>query len=122
MDEFLVYFNRKRQFIKIILWDVHPNTFANWRAGRWGYFIAKWDNPRIGEFGEIHLVKSRVRVDLVVHELFHAIVEWMWANREAISNRSEEKYASMLDELTRGFYKGFNKLKGGKNANTAKSR
>ena len=110
MDEFLIYFNKKRQHLKVYLWDVHPNTFQNWKAGRWGYFIAKWDNPRIGFFGEIHLVKSRVRVDLVVHELFHALTEWMWANREPISNRTEEFFASLLDEMTRGFYREFNKL------------
>lgn len=110
MDEFLIYFNKKKQFIKVILWDVHPNTFANWKAGRWGYFIAKWENPKIGFFGEIHLVKSRVRVDLVAHELFHALVEWMWANREPISNRSEERYASLMDELIREFYRGYDRL------------
>jgi hypothetical protein len=110
LDEFLIYFNKKKQWLKVTLWDVHPNTFDRWKAGRWGYFIAKWDNPRIGFFGELHLVKSRVREDLVAHELFHALVEWMWANREPISNHNEERYATMFDEMTRGFYKEYKKI------------
>lgn len=111
LEEFLVYFNKRKQFLKIVLWDVHPNTFANWKAGRWGYFIAKWESPRIGFFGEIHLVKSRVREDVVAHELFHALMEWMWANRDAITSRNEERYATLMDELTRNFYKGFNRIR-----------
>lgn len=116
LDEFLVYFNSKKQWISVYLHDVHPTTFANWKGGRWGFFVAKWSNPKSGLFGEIHLVKSRARVDLVAHELFHALCEWMWANREPISNRSEEMYASMMDELTRNFYKEYKKLKGSKHA------
>jgi hypothetical protein len=110
MDEFLVYFNKRKQWLRIVLWDVHPTTFDRWKAGRWGYFIAKWQYPEIGEFGEVHLVRSRVREDLVVHELFHALIEWMWANRKPISSGTEERFATILDTMTRNFYKEYNKL------------
>jgi hypothetical protein len=111
LDEFTVYFNKKRQWITVHLWDVNPNTFQNWKAGRWGYFIAKWDNPRIGLFGEVHLVKSRVREDLVVHEMFHVLCEIMWSNRDSITGRNEEKYCEILDQLVGNFYKEYRKLK-----------
>ena len=108
---FKIFFNKKRQWIDIYLWDVHPNTFANWKAGRWGYFIAKWENPKLGIFGEIHLVKSRVREDVVVHELFHALTEWMWANRISMQSSNEERLVSFLDKLVGDFYREYRKIK-----------
>lgn len=109
MDEFIIKFNKNRQWISVTLWDVHPNTFQNWGGGRWGYFIAKWDNPKIGFFGELHFVKSGIREDTVAHELFHVICEWMWSNRDSITGKNEEKYAEFLDELIRKFYKEYRK-------------
>lgn len=111
MDEFLIYFNKKRQWIVVKLWDVHPNTFASWKAGRWGYFIPTYENPKKGFFGEVHLVKSRIREDLIVHEMFHAMVEWMWANGETITRRNEERYTEFLDQLVGRFYRQFHKAK-----------
>jgi hypothetical protein len=110
LDEFIIYFNKNRQWIKVILWDVHPNTFENWKGGRWGYFLAKWENPKIGEFGEVNLVKSRVREDLVVHELDHVRTEWMWANGETITRKNEEKMTEFLDQLVGRFYKEYRKI------------
>lgn len=111
MEEFTIYFNKKKQWIVVYLWDVHPNTFANWKSGRWGYFIAKWENPKIGFFGEVHLVKSRIREDLIVHEMFHVLCEVIWSRRDAITGRNEERYTSLLDELVRKFYREYRKIK-----------
>jgi len=111
LADFRIVFNRGKQFLDVYLYDVHPNTFANWGAGRWGYFIAKWENPRIGFFGEIHLVKSRIREDLIVHELFHVLVEWAFAKGGSITRRNEERMAELLDELTRKFYREYKKIK-----------
>lgn len=111
MDEFLVYFNGKKQWLKVTLFDVHPTTFARWKYGSWGYFDSKWDNPRIGFFGDVYLVKSRVREDLVVHEMFHVVCEYLWANRDNITTRNEERYAALLDELVRNFYREYRKLR-----------
>lgn len=110
MDEFTIYFNKNKQWITVYIHDVHPNTFANWKAGRWGYFEGKWENPRIGFFGEVHLVKSRVREDLVVHELDHVRTEWMWANGTTITRKNEEKMTEFLDILVGRFYREFRKL------------
>ena len=104
-ESFVFYFRRRRQSIKVFLWDVHPNTFANWKAGRWGYFLATWKSPRLGTFGELHFVKSRLRIDTVVHELQHVIIEWMWANRTAITGKNEEYLCTFMDELVRNFIK-----------------
>jgi hypothetical protein len=111
LKEFTIYFSKKRQWINVYLWDVHPNTFANWKAGRWGYFEPKWENPRYGFFGEVHLVESRIREDLVVHEMFHVLCEIVWSKRDTITGRNEERHAELLDSLVREFYKGYNKIK-----------
>lgn len=111
MDKFNIYFNKKKQWIEVTLWDVHPNTFQQWKAGRWGYFLATYENPKLGKFGEIHLVKSRVRPSLVIHELNHAWVEWMWSRGETITRKNEERLISFNDSLVDKFYKEYNKLK-----------
>ena len=108
--DFQIYFNKKRQWANVYLWDVHPSTFEGWGGGRWGYFIAKWENSKQGLFGEIHFVKSRVRHDSVVHELFHLLVEWMWSNGFTITRKNEEAMATFMDELTRKFWREFDKI------------
>ena len=111
MDEFRVYFNRRKQFITVHLWDVNPGTFANWGGGRWGYFDAKWENPKHGFFGEFHAVKSRInREDLVAHELLHVLFEWIRARKITPSLRNEERLVILYDELVRNFYRGYKKL------------
>jgi hypothetical protein len=89
--------------------DVHPTTFYNWGAGRWAFFIAKWENPKIGLFGEVHFVKSRIREDTVAHELDHARTEYMYANGFTITRQNEERMAIFLDNLVGGFYRQYNK-------------
>jgi len=64
----------------------------------------------MGLFGEVHLVKSRVRPDLIVHELEHARVEWMWNNGITITRQNEERMTEFLDELVRKFYREYDKL------------
>lgn len=108
--DFRIYFNKKRQYLDVYLWDVHPTTFSNWNKTRWGYFEAKWDNPKQGLFGEVHFVKSRIREDLVSHELLHAWIEWIWANRTAITSRNEEFLVSLHDEMIRKFWREYRKL------------
>lgn len=109
MDEFIIKFNKNRQFLNVYIHDVHPTTFQNWGGGRWGYFIAKWDNPRVGFFGEFHCVKSGIREDTVAHEMFHVLCEWIWANRLAITGKNEERFAEFLDELVHKFYINYRK-------------
>lgn len=108
--DFKVFFNKKKQWIEVTLWDVHPTTFANWKGGRWGYFMPTYSNPKQGVFGEIHLVKSRIREDLIVHELFHALTEWMWSNGFTVIRSNEERMAETLDEMVRKFYRELRKL------------
>lgn len=111
MDEFIIFFNKNKQWITVHLWEVHPNTFQNWGGGRWGYTEEKWVNPKSGLFAEVHLVKSRVREDLVVHELDHVRTAWMRANDIIITGRHEEKMAVFLDQLVGKFYREYRKLK-----------
>jgi|GEM_PF-2272929 len=106
---FRVFFRRKKQFYDVHLWNVHPTTFSNWRGGRWGYFIATWENPKRDKFGEIHLVESRIRVDTVSHELDHLRLEWLFANRVGLGIRNEEWFCKFGDELIRNFYREYGK-------------
>jgi hypothetical protein len=107
---FKVFFNKKRQFLEVELWDVHPTTFYRWKAGRWGYFEATWDNPKSGKFGELHFVLGNLRFDTVSHEVFHVIVEYLHANRDNITTKNEEKYADLTDELNRKIVREVRKL------------
>jgi len=109
MDKFLIYFNKKRQWIDVTVWDVHPETFNNWGGGRWAYFEPTRESPRNGLFGELHFVKSGIREDTVVHEMFHVLCEIIWSGRDAITKNNEEKYATILDELVRKFWRYYKK-------------
>lgn len=107
--KFKVYFNRRKQWLDVYIKDVHPNTFERWDGGRWAYFVPAWESPRSGKFGEIGMVSSRVRTDSIVHEMFHVLCEWMWANRTAVTSGNEETLAAMLDELVRNFERQYKK-------------
>ena len=107
---FKIFFNKKKQWVNVSLWDVHPSTFARWKAGRWAYFLATWENPKAGEFGELHFVVSGLRFDTLSHEIFHVLAEWMMANREPVSSKNEEKYAVMTDELSRKVVREIRKI------------
>ncbi len=107
--EFVVYFNGKKQWIEVTLWEVHPNTFERWGSGRWGYWQATWTNPKSGKFGEMHFVQSRIRFDTIAHEVFHAVMEWAWANR-SFTPYTEERLAEMTDRLCRGIVKNIRKI------------
>jgi|SRR5687767_85141 len=109
MESFKVFFNRKKQWVDVFLEDVTPETFKLRGGGRWGYFLPKWEKSRKGLFGEVHLVRSRVREDLVVHEMFHVVCEWLRAGYVTLSPRNEEKVAELLDELIRKFYREYRK-------------
>jgi hypothetical protein len=103
--DFRVFFNRNRQFFEVYLHDVHPNTFERRGGGRWGYFLCGDDPPRFGKFGEIHLVKSRVRPDTVSHELDHLRMKWLFQRWIIVTPRNEEKFCTFGDELTRKFWR-----------------
>lgn len=101
---FRVYFNRKKQYLVVHLDDVSPTTFHRQGGGRWGYFVETWTNPHRGEFGTIHLVASRVRSDVVAHELLHGWLAWLKARDVAVTSRNEERLVLIFDEMIRHFY------------------
>lgn len=107
---FKVFFNKKRQWLDVTLWEVHPTTFARWKNGRWAYFQTTWENPKSGQFGELHFVYSRIRFDTVSHEVFHVVAEYLYANRDNITTRNEEKYATLTDELNRKIVREIRKI------------
>jgi hypothetical protein len=109
MDSFLIKFNKGKQWISVTLWDVHPDTFQNWGGGRWAYFDPVYPFTSSGLFGEFHAVKSGIREDTVSHELFHVVCGIIYSRRDAITGRNEERYASLIDELTRKFFRGYRK-------------
>jgi len=97
--DFRVYFDKKRRWIDVYVEDVSQKTFQARGGGRWGYFLANWEKKRDVDFGEIHFVKSALRLDTVVHEVFHAVIEYAWLNGEAITRKNEETYACLQHEL-----------------------
>lgn len=107
--EFRVYFRQKKQWITVTLWEVHPVTFARWKMGRWACWNPTWHDPKLGEFGELHFVKSRITFDTIAHEVFHAVVEYAWANRQSLFAK-EEKFAELTDELCRKVVREVRKL------------
>lgn len=103
---FRVWFNRRKQWIDVYLDDVHPTTFDRRGGGRWGYYVPAVDrNMRLGHLGDVHLVASRVRVDVVAHENMHVVVDRLGA----ITSRNEERAARLMDELTRNFWREYKK-------------
>lgn len=115
-NQFRVYFRRRRQYFDVFLWDVHPNTFASWDAGRWAYvdFTGK-EHPRKGKFADLHLVKSRLRHDVIRHELDHIRINWMFngdgsGERQAIITPfNEEWFCEFGDELENKFWREYAK-------------
>lgn len=113
---FRVYFRRKRQYFDVFLWDVHPNTFANWDAGRWGYVdLDVQEHHRRGRFADLHFVKSRFRPDNIRHEVDHIVINWMYngdtsRDRQAIINPyNEEWFCEFGDELSRKLWREYDK-------------
>jgi len=110
MNHFRMYFNRRKQWIEVTIWDVHPTTFARWGGGNWAYFEAARLNSRAGLFGELHMVQSGIREDTVAHEMVHPVWERFVANDYKFSRYNEERFAVYLDELVRNFYREYRKL------------
>lgn len=112
-DSFVFLFNKKRQSCRVFLWDVHPTTFQRWKSGRWGYFIPNYNHPSVGFFGEMHFVKSILRIDTIYHELDHMREEWIWANRLGRSTYTEERFIKFMDECIWSFLRGLQKVEPG---------
>src|SRR5512143_207951 len=108
-EAFRVYFNRRRQFVSVFLHEVSPQTFHRRGGGRWGYYLPAEERGRRGKFGELHLVSDRVRPDVVAHELTHLLADRMRARGMTWCERTEEKSAEMMDELTRAFWREWHK-------------
>lgn len=108
MQDFRVPFNRGKQYFVVYLEDVTPTTFHRRGGGRWGFWQASDErNDRLGLFGEMHLVAERVRNDVVAHELFHVVADWL--SGKAIVPQNEERLARLMDELTRNFWREYGK-------------
>lgn len=111
-----VYFNDDRQWVEFYLHDISPEGFYYRGGGRWGYYHSSWTprkdgKPKLGKFGEIHLVESRIREDVIAHEVFHLFWDWVLANKFKLNTRNEEKFAKFVDEIIGKFYKEYRKWK-----------
>jgi len=109
MESFRVYFRKRKQFFDVYLHFIHPNTFQRKGGGLWGYYQPYKERGRFGLFGQIHLVRSRVRVDVVAHELDHLRCDWIFTNKIKLSTRNEEWFCKFGDELTRKFWREYDK-------------
>jgi hypothetical protein len=115
LETFRFYFDRRKtktavyvRFIDVYLEDISVTTFQRRKGGRWGWYLAAEERGRSGYFGEIHLVASRVRPDLVAHELTHVLIDWLGGR--PINARNEERICRLFDELTRNFWREYAKV------------
>jgi hypothetical protein len=109
-EAFKLYFNRRRQYVSVYFHEVSPQTFHRRGGGRWAYYIPAQVQARHGKFGELHFVSGRVRHDVVAHELFHLLMDRMRVRNMTVSDRTEERLALMMDELTRAFWREYGKF------------
>lgn len=109
MVEFRVPFNRNKQYLTVFLEEVAPVTFHRKGGGRWGYWWSGDDRAeRLGWFGDLHIVASRVRNDVVAHELEHVLIDWQGG--KPITAHNEERLCRLMDELTRNFWREYKKV------------
>lgn len=109
---FKLFWNRRKQWVAVYLWDVHPDTFESWDAGRWAYYLANsYRCKTTGLFGDLHFVASRVRADVVAHELIHLLCDYLRNKDTAINVYNEERIAGLFDSWTRQFWKAYKKIK-----------
>lgn len=94
----------------MFLHPVSHRTFAKEGGGHWGYFLATWESPSSGEFGELHFVRRRLRFDLVYHEIRHLCVEWFRANKKELE---EEEMISFEDKIAHAFRRGLKRKEPG---------
>jgi hypothetical protein len=113
MKKFNVSFRKNKQYVTVYLHSVSPETFQRMGGGRWGYYLpAENRNNFRGFFGEIHLVENRLRMDLISHELFHFVSDFIYSRGRGLSPYNEEYYASIMDEVTRNLIKALRKKAG----------
>jgi len=115
---FRVYFNRRKQWIDVYLYDITTETFKRRDGGRWAYFDRVdgeqplTGNYRRGKFGELHAIDShtrQLRLDTAAHELLHLLAEWLRVKNVQITVKNEEAICGRFDELTRNFWKEYHK-------------
>ena len=115
---FRVFFNKRKQWFDVFLYDVSTETFKRRDGGRWAFFDRSDNeqpltgNFRIGKFGEFHAIDShtrQLRLDTVAHELEHLLFEWMRVKNIQITSKNEETLCQRNDELTRNFWKEYHK-------------
>ena len=82
-----------------------PPRSTGGAAGAGAILFPSGPTRRRGLFGEIHIVRSRLRHDVVAHELLHLWIEWLRARNVTITERNEENLALLYDELTRRFWR-----------------
>lgn len=108
---FRFYFNRRKQWCDVSIHDVSVETFVRHNGTRWGYYQPETERQnRRGKFGEIHIVLGRVTADLVAHEIDHMRWDWIFSNGIIPSPRNEERLVTLLDEMTRNFWREYGKV------------
>lgn len=116
MEIFRFWFNRRRNWVDVYLHEVTPETFMRRGGGRWGYYVDASERGRVGKFGELHLVRGRVREDVVAHEVFHLFADWIRFRKVELNKdneyheKTEEKLALTFDEFIRSFWREYKKL------------
>lgn len=111
---FTFTFNKGKQYCEVHLFDVDPRTFSRWAGTTWGFYWgynpAKKRKLYSGLFGEIYLVWSRVRRDLVEHEVDHLRWDWIFSRGIIPSPKNEERLVELLTEMNTNLWREYKKL------------
>ncbi len=73
---FKLFFNSRRQWVWVEIWKVPPREFYSKFGDCIGiYFFSEDRKPKVGEFGQIHLLFDKVDDELASHELLHFLID-----------------------------------------------
>jgi len=112
MKPFRVYFNGRKQYVLVFVAN-DPARFKRKNKCHAWYIGEEVRHQRSGLFGRIYLSEanySPLGHELVAHEIQHLIFDWvMCRSGMTFSTTNEERLATMTGEVSRNFWRGYQK-------------
>lgn len=114
---FIYPFNSGKQRVKVCIYDVTEKRFERWgrtkrEPGSYhGYYEPRDGRSRYrGIFGILHLRLGSLDDNLVAHEIYHLMADWMKSRNMQLSDKTEETLAWLNGELNGNFWKKYRNL------------
>ena len=109
---FDLFFNSRRQWVRVTIWEVARDFYAKFGDCIGIYWGNEDRKPKVGEFGQIHLLQSKLDDELASHELLHFLIDLVRTRNGQITPRNEEKIVSEYGQMVKQFWKKYNKILG----------